>query len=343
MTTDRRSGLGRLVALALVGGLAVAACGGGGHDKKASDDLQKAVDDAVNGLDTSTTAGSGEAGTPARLGELKLDLPRETTYAGATWTLNRVLYRAAGPDESGTHQPPGVEVDFSVANTDPKAQEMTIDGTMLSLLDKAGFRTAADPATASSTVAAGGKADLKVTFDVESSVTQDDVHDDTFAIGDTDSEPALIPFTGTMPAAGYPLTVKMPPAVDGMVLDTMTNGGVVGRATLHDIAATISLDHNGARAAKGTRFLMLAGKVDVHEGIHGYVNQNDLRLSVGGVVQPVVDSVLPDPSVSLPAGSTADVTWTFTIPTDGTAGSLAFGSHSPPGTKPGAFTLPHLP
>jgi hypothetical protein len=343
MTTDRRRGIARLVAWALVGGLAVAACGGGHDDKKASDDLQKAVDDALNGLDTDTTTAGGDATTPAKLSEIQLDLPRKTTYAGATWTVTRVAYRSAGTDESGTTQPPAVQVNFSVANTDPKAEEMDVDPTMVGLLDKANFRAESSGDLESTTVAAGGKADLKATFDVDEGTTEDDVQGDTFAVGDTESEPALIPFSGTMPGAEYPMTVKMPAAVDGLLLDGGVPGTNRGKATLHDIQATVALDHAGKRAAKGTRFITLQAKVDVHEGDHAYFSSDDLRLSVGGVVQPVVDTALPQATANVPAGSSAAVTWTFTIPAESTTGALAFGSYSPPGTRTGPFTLPTLP
>lgn len=272
-------------------------------------------------------------------------MDRETTYAGATWRVTKVSFRGAGVDDSGQDQPPAAVVAFQVVNTGTKPKDQNIGTDLVSLLDADGARVPASyDGLDSTTVVAGGQADLEATFPLSEDVTADDLGDYGFQVGDEQSEPAVVPFSGEAPETPYPLKLTTPASVDGLVLaGGIHKPGNAGAATLRSINATVSLDHDGVQAKKGTRFVTVDGAVDVKEGTHAYLGPDDLQLAIDGIAMTQVDHDTPPATADLPAGSTAKVTWTFTMPAGGKSGTLKFGDKTDPAAKGGAFSLPQMP
>jgi hypothetical protein len=328
-------------AVVAAGALALGACGGGGKsdEQKAAEALIKQADEDMQATTTTT------APAPAEVSEVDLGLPRETTYAGATWRVTKVSFRGAGLDDSGQDQPPAAVVAFQVVNTGTKPKDQNIGADLVSLLDADGARVPASyDGLDSTTVVAGGQADLEATFPLSEDVTADDLGDYGFQVGDEQSEPAVVPFSGEAPESPYPLKLTMPASVDGLILAGGTSRpGTKGAATMRSITGVAGLDYHGVRAKKDTRFVTITAAVDIHEGRDAYLSQNDLGLAVDGIAMTLVDSETPPATANLTAGSTAKGTWTFSVPDSGKAGTLKFGSRSEPGAKGGLFSLPQMP
>jgi hypothetical protein len=190
---------------------------------------------------------------------------------------------------------------------------------------------------------ADGTASFEATFPLDTGVAPEDLEGYTFQIGRDGNVPAMIPLSGVVPPADYPLTLEgLPAGVDGVVIG---NGitAATGGATLRAITADVVLDWAGQRAEEGTRFLVVNGEVHINNGSQAYIAADDLGLSIDGLTQDQVDAEVPPATTDLPEGSTAAAMWVFVIPADGAAGVLHFGSESEPGAKGGEFTLPALP
>jgi hypothetical protein len=326
-----------VLALAAAGALALGACGGGGggDDRLLPRDLDSVMEEV-----TTTTL------PPPEVSDVDLELPRETTFAGATWSVDQVQYRTAGMDpETRAILGPAAIVTFTVTNTGDMPHDLEVASELVSLLDGEGHRveTAMDglePAT----VAANGESDFEATFGLEDETTAEDLADYSFQVGDEQVEPGIVPLSGEAPDLPYPITVKLPAKVEGYLLTVGVPGsGLRGRATLRPLDATVRLDYEGEQARKGTRFLVLRGAVDIHEGRQSNLGRDDLRTSVDGIVMNVADSVMPPAGTTLAAGATGEATWVYTVPSDGRAGALVFGSKSDPSTKGTAFSLPAMP
>src|SRR4029453_19640477 len=108
--------------------------GGGGKrdEQKAAEALIKQADEDMQATTTTT------APAPAEVSEVDLGLPRETTYAGATWRVTKGSFRGAGLDDSGQDQPPAAVVAFQVVNTGTKPKDQNIGADLVSLLDADG-------------------------------------------------------------------------------------------------------------------------------------------------------------------------------------------------------------
>lgn len=328
------------VAVAATATLALGAC----SSKSDERDVAEAIFDQATRATTTTAAT-----TPAKETEVDLNLPREATYAGATWKVTKVSFRSAGLDGEGRRQRPAAIVAFQVVNAGDAPKDLDVGPELVSLLDADGAQVPADgpgldeSGLEGTTVVAGGRAELAATFTVGEDVAADDLGDYAFQVGDERSEPAIVPLGGEMEASPYPLKLTMPASVDGFVLAEHTPINRGGAATLRSITATVTLDHDGEQAEKDTRFVTVAGTIDVKEGTHAFIGQSDLQLAIDGIAVTQVDQVTPPGTTDLPAGSTAKATWTFTVPDTGKSGTLKFGDLTEPGAKGAAFSLPELP
>ena len=223
-----------------------------------------------------------------------------------------------------------------MANTIEGGKDLTVDSSYLSLIDGEGARIPSDyEAVETATVVFGGQGDFEATLPLDEDVTEDDVADYTFQVGQDGYEPAAIPLAGTMADPAYPLNLTMPPSVAGDVIG--------GPGTISNIHGTVTLDYAGERAQEGTRFIIVSGDVLFGPGYGHYLNFNDVRLSIDGIE---LERARPFPEINddyLPEGATATGTWVFVAPTEGKDGALHFGGQSAPGTPAGPFTVPDLP
>lgn len=334
-------------AVAVASALALVACGGGGGEPTAAEQLEEAFGDLGRTEETgdeewiddgTTTTTTGEA----ELTPVDLDLPRETTYLGATWTVDEVSYRSAGVDEMGFETGPAAVVGYTVANTGVDAPELRMSSDRLWLLDGEDFAIPAEPNyDGDDTLAVGGRSSFETVFPLDDGVEADDLADYTFRVGSEGYVPALVPLSGEQPPPDYPLAVTVPESIDGHIL--AYNHGAAGAARLRPTGASAVLDYADQRAEEGTRLLVVDAEIDVLEGHRAYLNQADLRLSVDGIVADLIHHELPPATTELPPGSTASSSWVFVIPADGSAAVLHFGSESEPDAKGGAFTLPEMP
>jgi hypothetical protein len=338
----------RVAAITAAGALALAACGGGGDDETAAeqfedvlgelDETDQSIDDETFGEDAQAEAKEPEL-TP-----VELDLPRETTYAHATWTVDEVTHQSAGVDEFGVETPPAAVVGITVANTGEDAADLPMLADRLWLLDGDGFAIAAEMGTGGEgdTLAAGGQSSFEVVFPLETGIEATDLEGYSFQVGVEGVVPATVPLSGELPEPAYPLTLTMPDSVDGFILSNAdhANGG---SATLRAIKATVVLDHLDRRAEEGTRILRIDTEIHINEGTESYINQDDLNVSIDGILAERIDSETPAATADLTAGTTTSGTWVFVIPADGKDGVLDFGSYTDAATKGGTFTLPELP
>jgi hypothetical protein len=333
MAAHRFGGIG--VAALAAAALALGACGGGGGDERSvEDDLEAALEDAAAATEEETTTTEPEPREVEPVA-VDVDVPRETTYAAATWTVTDVAFQAAGVDEYGSETEPLAIVGFTVANDGEGATDLTVDQSRLSLLDVDGNRLAAPFETMEQdVVVVGGESDFEVAFVLDEDATDDDLPDYTFQVGDEGYEPAPIPLSGDVPVSGYPVTVTMPAAVDGEM-----NGGP---ATIRNMTGTVSLDYAGQRTEEGTRFFTVHGEMQGHDGGSFHPAQSDVAVSVDGIqadtAYPSID--MPD---SFANGTTAAATWVFVIPANGKEGMVHFGWMSEPSVPGGPFTFPTLP
>jgi hypothetical protein len=336
MAAHRFGGIGT-VALA-VATLALGACGGGSDDDRVADDLEAALDEAADEMaDADTTEDTTEP-EPREVEPVAvdLDLPRETTYAHATWTVTDVAFQGAGVDELGSETDPQAVVGFTVANTGEGGDDLTVSPPLLSLLDAEGRRVPAPPdALEEEIVVAGGRSDFEAVFLLDPEATEDDLADHTFQVGEEGYVPAAVPLSGAVPDPGYPITVPMPTtAVEGDMIG--------GHATISSLTGTVTLDYAGQRAEEGTRFLTVSGNMQGADGGRFLPVHDDLRVSVDGIE---ADAAYPD--VDLPDdisnGGTAAGTWVFVIPADGKDGMVDFGSNSAPEVPGGPFAFPSMP
>jgi hypothetical protein len=328
----------RAAAIAVAGALALTACGGGGDDETAAEQFE----DALGELGETNESIEEEAPEPKEpeLTPVDLDLPRETTYLGATWTVDEVSYRSAGIDELGVETGPAAVVGYTVANTGEGVLDLPMTAERLSLLDGDDFAIPADTTSAGNgeVLVVGGRSSFEALFPLEAGITADDLAAHTFRIGVEGNVPALVPLAGEMPPVDYPMPLDIPVTVDGELIG--------GSGTLRAIEADILLDYGEERADEDTRILALTGEVHITDNGAGgtaYVNPDDLGISVDGIRVEQIDAETPPATADLPAGATASATWVFVIPADGKAGVLHFGSDSPDDAKGGAFTLPELP
>jgi hypothetical protein len=337
MTSYRYGGIGIAAAIALVA--ALGACGGGGDEQQTADEqLEDILDDLGDDFDQptdSTVEEEAEAKAPPEPVVVDLDLPRSAVYAQATWTVTKVSYQGGGVDEFGDELAPQAIVEFTVADTGEGGRDLTIDSSYLSLLDGDGGRIPADyESTETATVVFGGESDLEATIPLDEEVTEDDLEDFTLVVGQDGKEPAPIPFSGTVPESGYPITLTgMPAAVPGEVIG--------GPATATNIRGSVSLDYAGQRADEGTRFLTLTTDIVAGPGHSHFLGEWDLRLSVEGIEMESPDGEVTGENV--PEGATGTGIWVFVIPDTGKNAAVHFGGDSPPDNPPGPFTLPELP
>jgi hypothetical protein len=328
----------RAAAIAVAGALALTACGGGGDDETAAEQFE----DALGELGETNESIEEEASEPKEpeLTPVELDLPRETTYLGATWTVDEVTYSSAGVDEFGVETAPAAVVTFTVANTGEGVHDLPLTAERLSLLDGDDFAIPADPSSggAGEVLVVGGRSSFEAIFPLDTGISAEDLADYTFRVGVEGDVPALVPLSGEVPPVDYPMPLEIPVTVDGDLIG--------GSATLRAIKATILLDYGEERADEDTRILSVTGEVHVNESGAGgtaYINPDDLGISVDGITVEQLDAETPPPTADLPAGATASATWVFVIPAGGKAGVLHFGSDSPDDAKGGEFTLPELP
>jgi hypothetical protein len=322
-------GAGTLAALAL----ALGACASeGGADRGAAEDLEAALDEAADEMAEGTTTTEGPR--EAERVPVDVELPREATYAHATFAVTEVAYQGAGVDEYGVETDPLAFVGVEVANTGEGAHDMDVTAALFSLLDGDGARIAADyGAVEEATVVVGGRSEFEVAFVLDPQVTEDDLPDFTFQVGEEGRVPAPIPLSGTVPAPAYPVSLTMPAPVGGEMIG--------GLGTISILAGEVTLDYAGQRAEEGTRFLTVRGDVQSDDGGHRCPGPDDVRISVDGIQ---VDAAVP--RVDLPEcfiGGAVSGTWVFVIPATGKAGGLHFGIYSEPGTPSGSFTFPALP
>jgi hypothetical protein len=330
-------------ALALAGAISLVGCGGGGDD-----DTAEQFEDAFADLeDSGSEDGFGEEVEPKEpeLVSVDLDLPRETTYVDATWTVDEVTYQGVGVDEFGVETPPAAVVSFTVQNTGEQAADMEMLADRLRLLGPDGNAIVAEYGTGGEgeTVTVNGTASFEAAFPLDTGVEPEALEDYTFQIGLDGNVPALIPLSGEMAPSDYPLTLDgMPASVDGVILGNGTSVDT-GDATLRAITAQVVLDWAGQRADDGTRFLVVNAEVHINNGSQAYIVEDDLGVSIDGLAQEQVDEEVPLSTADLSEGKTAAVMWVFVIPADGKEGVFHFGSQSEPGAKGGEFTLPTLP
>jgi hypothetical protein len=335
MTSYRYGGISIATAIALV--VALGACGGGGDKQQtAEEQLEDAFDQLDEDLDEPVdTTVEEEAEPPPEPVEVDLDLPREAVYAQATWSVTKVSYQGPGVDDFGVDLPPQAIVEFSVANTGEGGTDQDVSYELLSLLDGDGGVIAGDYDTLEAdTVVFGGQGAFEATFPLDEDATEDDLADYMFQVGADGKEPAPIPFSGTVPESGYPITLTgMPAAVPGEVIG--------GPATATNIRGTVSLDYAGQRADEGTRFITLTIDIVGGSGRQHLIGEWDLRLSVEGIETESPDAQVT--SENIPEGATGTGTWVFVIPDTGKNAAVHFGGDSPPDNPPGPFTLPELP
>lgn len=335
MAAHRFGGIG--TAALAVATLALGACGGGSDDDRVADDLEAALDEAADEMaDVDTTEDTTQA-EPREVEPVAvdLDLPRETTYALATWTVTDVAFQGAGVDEFGSETDPQAVIGFTVANTGEGGDDLTVSPGLLSLLDAEGSRVPAPvDALEEEIVVAGGRSEFEAVFLLDSEATDDDLADYTFQVGEEGYVPAAVPLSGTVPDPGYPITLTMPAAVEGEMIG--------GHATISSLTGTVALDYAGQRAEEGTRFLTVTGNMQGADGGRFLPGNDDVRVSVDGIeadaAYPTAD--LPD---DISNGGTAAGTWVFVIPADGKDGMVHFGSNSAPEVPGGPFAFPTMP
>jgi hypothetical protein len=334
----------RAAAIAAAGALALVACGGGGDDETAAEqfeDVLGELEETGDTLEGETFGGEQAAETKEpELTPVELELPRETTYLGATWTVDEVSHMSAGVDELGIETTPAAVVGFTVANTGEGVHDLPMTAERLALLDGDDFAIPADPTSAGNgeVLVVGGRSSFEALFPLEAGITADDLADYTFRIGVEGNVPALVPLSGEMPPVHYPMPLDIPVTVDGDLIG--------GSGTLRAIEAEVLLDYGEERADEDTRILALTGEVHITDNGAGgtaYVNPDDLGISVDGIRVEQLDAETPPATADLPAGATASATWVFVIPAGGKAGVLHFGSDSPDDAKGAAFTFPELP
>jgi hypothetical protein len=335
MAAHRFGGIG--TAALAVATLALGACGGDSDDDRVADDLEAALDEAADEMaDVDTTEDTAEA-EPREVEPVAvdLDLPRETTYAQATWTVTDVAFQGAGVDEFGSETDPQAVIGFTVANTGEGGDDLTVSPWLLSLLDAEGSRVPAPPdALEEEIVVAGGRSEFEAVFLLDSEATEDDLADYTFQVGEEGNVPAPLPLSGTVPDPGYPITLTMPASVEGDMIG--------GHATISGITGTVALDYAGQRAEEGTRFLTVSANMQGADGGQFFPVNRDVRVSVDGI-----EADAAYPTVDLPGdmsnGGTAAGTWVFVIPADGKDGMVHFGSSSAPEVPGGPFAFPTMP
>jgi hypothetical protein len=335
MAAHRFGGIGGALAVVV---LALGACAGeGGDDLTAEEQMEAALDEAADEMveDPGATGTTVAAARETRPEPVDLDLPRETSYAHATWTVTEVAFQEAGVDEYGYETPPRAIVGFTVANVGEGGTDLTVSPWLLSLLDGDGTRLPAPfDALEEEVVVVGGDAGFEATFELDEGTAAEDLEGYTVQIGEEGYVPAPIPLSGLVPAPGYPVTLTMPAEVGGVM-----NGGP---AAIRNLSGVVTLDFAGHRAEEGTRFLAVQGDMQGGDGAHFYPSWNDIRVSVDGIqADEAPDSpTLPN---SFSNGGTATGTWVFVIPEDGKDGLVHFGSQSAPDVPGGPFTLPALP
>ena len=334
-------------AVAVASALALVACGGGGGEPTAAEQLEEAFGDLGQTEETGDEDGIDDDTTTTTTGEAELtpvdlDLPRETTYLGATWTVDEVSYRSAGVDEMGFETGPAAVVGYTVANTGDDAPELRMSSDRLWLLDGDDFAIPAEPDyDGDDTLAVGGRSSFETVFPLDDGVEADDLADYTFRVGSDGYVPALVPLSGEPPPSDYPLAVTVPESIDGYT--EVYYGGRRDVARLRPTSASAVLDFADKRAEEGTRMFVIEAEIDILEAGNAYLNSSDLALSVDGIVAELIHHELPPMTTELPTGSTTTGTWVFVIPADGSAAVLHFGKDSEPDAKGGAFTFPEMP
>jgi hypothetical protein len=335
MAAHRFVGIGGALAVAV---LALGACAGeGGDDLTAEEQMEAALDEAAGGMaeETGSTETTVAEARETRPEPVDVDVPRETSYAHATWTVTEVAFQEASVDEFGYETGPLAIVGFTVANTGEGGTDLTVTPWLLSLLDGDGGRVPAPmDALEEEIVVVGGDADFEATFELDEGTTAEDLEQYTVQIGEEGYVPAPIPLSGTVPVPGYPVTLTLPAEIGGVM-----NGGP---AAIRNLSGVITLDFAGHRAEEGTRFLAVQGDMQGGDGGHFYPSWNDVRVSVDGIQ---ADEALDSPTLpnSFSNGGTASATWVFVIPADGKDGMVHFGSQSAPDVPGGPFTFPALP
>ena len=157
----------RVAAITAAGALALAACGGGGDDETAAEQFE----DALGELGETNESIEEEVPEPKEpeLTLVDLDLPRETTYLGATWTVDEVSYRSAGVDELGVETGPAAVVGYTVANTGEGVLDLPMTAERLSLLDGDDFAIPADTTSAGNgeVLVVGGRSSFEAIFPLD--------------------------------------------------------------------------------------------------------------------------------------------------------------------------------
>ena len=159
-------------AIALSGLIALVGCGGGGSGE---DDAAEQIEDAFADLeDSAADEGFGEEAEPKEpeLVPIELDLPRESTYVDATWTIDEVTYQGVGVDEYGLETSPAAVVSYTVANTGPQAADMEMVADRLRLVDPQGSAIVAEYGTGGDgeLLTANGTASFEATFPLEEGI-----------------------------------------------------------------------------------------------------------------------------------------------------------------------------
>ena len=237
----------------------------GGDDETAAEQFE----DALGELGETSESIEEEVPEPKEpeLTLVDLDLPRETTYLGATWTVDEVSYRSAGVDELGVETGPAAVVGYTVANTGEGVLDLPMTAERLSLLDGDDFAIPADTTSAGNGECwSSGLVELEeAIFLLDAGISADDLADYTFRVGVEGNVPLSVPLAGD--ATGrLPLPLDIPVTVDGELIG--------GSGTLRAIEAEVLLDYGEERADEDTRFLALTGEVHITEsGAGGTVHQ----------------------------------------------------------------------
>ena len=144
---------------------------------------------------------------------------RETTYLGATWTVDEVSYRSAGVDELGVETGPAAVVGYTVANTGEGVLDLPMTAERLSLLDGDDFAIPADTTAGNGEVlVVGGRSSFEAIFPLGTQASRPTTWPTTFRVGVEGKVPALVPLAGEMPPVDYPLPLDIPVTVDGELI-----------------------------------------------------------------------------------------------------------------------------